>query len=113
MAYACGFELAGIAAAEPSEDLTRFEEWRAAGYAGEMAYLTDRRGDMRADPRHLLPAARSILCVAKLYQTPHPLSVEQDNATHGWISRYAWGRGYHEQLRASLERLLAMLVTAH
>jgi epoxyqueuosine reductase len=113
MAYACGFELAGIAAAEPSEDLTRFEEWRAAGYAGEMEYMTDRRGDIRADPRRLLPTARSILCVAKLYQTPYPLSVEQNNPTHGWISRYAWGGDYHKELRASLERLLAMIVAAH
>jgi epoxyqueuosine reductase len=109
MARDCGFALAGVAAALPSEDLTRFEAWRAAGYAGEMRYLTDRRGDMRADPRNLLPSARSILCVGKLYHTRHPLSIEQKDATRGWISRYAWGADYHEVMRASLERLVAAI----
>jgi epoxyqueuosine reductase len=113
MARACGFELAGVAAAVPSEDLARFEVWRTAGYAGEMRYLTDRRGDVRADPRNLLPGARSILCVGKLYQTRHPHSIEQNDATHGWISRYAWGSDYHDVMRASLERLVGMLQEAH
>ena len=64
-----GFELCGIAPALPLRDFARFEDWRTAGMAGEMLYLTDRRGDMRADPRNLLPSARSIVCVGKLYNT--------------------------------------------
>jgi epoxyqueuosine reductase len=67
LARACGFELAGVTAALPSEDFGRFAAWRAAGMAGEMNYLTDRRGDLRADPRELLPSAQSIVCVGKLY----------------------------------------------
>ncbi|MGH9625968.1 MAG: tRNA epoxyqueuosine(34) reductase QueG, partial [Bryobacteraceae bacterium] len=63
----CGFELAGVAPAVPAEDFERFEDWRQAGMAGEMAYLTDHRGDLRADPRNLLPEAKSIVCVGKLY----------------------------------------------
>ena len=113
MAHACGFELAGIAAALPSEDFARFDKWRAAGYAGEMGYLTDRRGDLRSDPRQLMSNARSILCLAKLYQTPYPLSTEQADDTRGWISRYAWGRDYHDVLRSSLEKLLQMIAAAH
>jgi epoxyqueuosine reductase len=114
MARACGFELAGIAEALPSEDLARFEAWRECGYAGEMRYLEDHRGDMRSDPRNLLASARSILCVGKLYQTAHPLSIEQKDDTRGWISRYAWGGGdYHEVMRSSLERLVAMIEDAN
>jgi epoxyqueuosine reductase len=113
MARACGFELAGIAAALPSEDLSRFEQWRQAGYAGEMRYLTDQRGDLRSEPRNLLPGARSILCVGKLYQTRHPLSIEQKDETRGWISRYAWGDDYHDVMRSSLRRLVAMIADAH
>ncbi len=113
MAHACGFELAGVAEALPSEDFARFAEWRAAGYAGEMRYLTDQRGDLRADPRDLLPSARSILCVGKLYQTAHPLSVEQKDDTRGWISRYAWGQDYHDVMRRALERLVAMIGAGH
>ena len=113
LARVCGFELAGVASALASEDLPRFEKWRAAGCAGEMSYLTDHRGDVRSDPRQILPNVKSILCVGKLYQTPHPLSTEPRENSRGWISRYAWGRDYHDVLRAKLEQLLALIKAEH
>ena len=97
----------------PSEDFARFEAWRAAGMAGEMGYLTDQRGDLRSDPRHLLPSAQSIVCVGKLYNTEHPHTTEVDSTSRGWISRYAWGADYHELLRAGLEKLLARIAALH
>jgi epoxyqueuosine reductase len=106
LAHACGFELAGVTGAEPSEDFERFENWRAAGRAGEMSYLTDRRGDLRADPRHLLPNARSIVCVGKLYNTRHPRTRDVADSERGWISRYAWGTDYHDTLREGLRTLV-------
>ncbi len=81
--------------------------------AGEMAYLTDRRGDLRADPRNLLPDAQSIVCVGKLYNTPEPYSTELDDSERGWISRYAWGADYHIVLRQSLERLVDRIAEIH
>ncbi len=105
LAHACGFELAGITAALPSGDLSRFEAWRGAGMAGEMSYMTDRRGDLRGDPRSLLPEARSIVCVGKLYNAGHP--------SKGGISRYAWGGDYHDILRRDLERLLERIAEVH
>ena len=109
LAHECGFELAGIAAAEPSADFDRFNTWRDLGMAGEMTYLTDHRGDKRADPRALLPNAQSILCVGKLYQTAYPLSSDAGHDGHAWISRYAWGADYHDVLRQGLEELVARL----
>lgn len=100
IAHAAGFELAGIAPALPADDFHRYREWVDMGLAGRMAYLTDHRADLRADPRMLLPSARSILCVGKLYNTPFP-SVE--DAGQGRISRYAWGDDYHDTIRARLE----------
>jgi epoxyqueuosine reductase len=105
LARECGFELAGVAAALPLPDLDRYHDWVARGMAGEMRYLTDHRANMRDDPRNLLPEARSIVCVGKLYHTPQPLSTELDDAERGWISRYAWGADYHDSMRAGLERL--------
>ncbi len=93
----CGFELAGITPALPSEDFSRFDAWRAADYAGEMTYLTDRRGDLRSDPRHLLPRALSIVCVGKLYNTPQPHT--DGDPERGWLSRYSWGEDYHTIVR--------------
>jgi epoxyqueuosine reductase len=105
LARECGFELAGVAAALPLPELARYRDWVARGMAGEMRYLTDRRAVVRDDPRNLLPEARSIVCVGKLYHTPLPLSNALSDAERGWISRYAWGDDYHDSMRAALERL--------
>ena len=112
LASSCGFELAGVAAAVPSPDNDQYRDWIERGMAGAMGYLTDRRADIRMDPRSLLPTARSIICVGKLYNTP-PYSTELSDAELGWISRYAWGDDYHEVLRRDLERLVAHLPSGH
>ncbi len=112
-ARACGFELAGIAPALPTGDFERFQAWRAAGMAGEMSYLTDRRGDLRADPRNLLPTAKSIVCVGKLYNTRFPYTRDFDDPERGWISRYAWGADYHEIMRRGLENLVQRIAEVH
>ncbi len=113
LARACGFELAGVTAALPVEDFERFETWRRAGMAGEMGYLTDRRGDLRNDPRNLLPEAKSIVCIGKLYNTDAPHSADMNDPGRGWISRYAWGRDYHDVLRQGLERLVERIADIH
>jgi epoxyqueuosine reductase len=101
VAHECGFELCGVAPADPPEDFARYETWLSRGMAGQMRYLTDRRAEVRRDVRQLLPSARSVICVGKLYNTPDPPS---------HISRYAWGSGdYHDLMRAALERMVAML----
>lgn len=109
LARECGFELVGVAAAQPHADFARYADWVTRGLAGEMAYLTDRRGDLRRDPRSLLPEARSIICVGKLYNTPQPYSTAFDADGLGWISRYAWGDDYHDILRRDLAKLAALL----
>ena len=83
-----------MARAVPAEDRARYHEWVAAGRAGKMGYLTDRRAAVRDDPRNLLPSARSVICVGKLYQTPlAAYAREFDDEERAWISRYAWGDG--------------------
>jgi epoxyqueuosine reductase len=105
LARECGFELAGIAPADPPQDFERYRSWAAEGMAGEMRYLTDRRADLRRDVRHLLPSARSVICVGKLYnQQAPPAGPGEAN-----ISRYAWGEDYHDVMRAALERMAARL----
>jgi epoxyqueuosine reductase len=105
----CGFDVAGIASAAPAGDYARYQEWIAAGMAGEMAYLTDHRGRVRANPQELLPAAKTVLCVGKVYNTPYPYSTEVHEPTRAWISRYAWGRDYHDSMRKALTRVVERL----
>ncbi len=89
--------------------MDRYRSWVREGQAGAMGYLTDRRAEIRADPRHLLPSARSVLCVGKLYNTPGPASTQFDDAIRGWISRYAWADDYHDAMKADLRRLVELL----
>ncbi len=109
LARECGFELAGVAAAAPAPEITYFREWVRQGMAGEMAYLTDRRADVRSDPAFLLPSVRSVICVGKLYNAPRPHSTESPHGESAWISRYAWGEDYHRVLRQGLARLVRKL----
>src|SRR5205823_916134 len=109
LARDCGFELAGVAAALPAEDRTRYRDWVAEGQAGAMGYLTDRRATVRDDPRNLLPTARNVICVGKLYQTPWPHTSRFTGEDRGWISRYAWGEDYHHVMRRGLEQLVARM----
>jgi epoxyqueuosine reductase len=109
IALECGFDLAGIARAEPVREAAYYPRWIEAGMAGEMAYLAGRRGGMRQDPRALFPPARSVICVGKLYQTAHPHTSSLDDPERAWISRYAWGSDYHDILRSGLEDLVSRL----
>jgi epoxyqueuosine reductase len=97
LARECGFELSGAAAPDPLPDAQEYLDWAARGLAGDMRYLTDHRAGIRADPRLLLPSVRSILSVGKLYNTPHEPQA---------ISRYAWGRDYHDVMRRDLKILV-------
>ncbi len=106
LARECGFDLAGIAAAEPAPEAAFYPQWLAQGYAGEMGYLKGRRGEMRADPRTILSTAKSLICTGLVYNTANPSSGDADPREQGWVSRYAWGEDYHPLIR---DRLLALV----
>jgi epoxyqueuosine reductase len=113
LAAGCGFELAGVAPAEPLADYSRYAEWVDARMAGHMSYLTDHhRAGLRADPRLLLPSARAVIVVGKLYNTEAPRSTDARASDCGWISRYAWGENYHEVMREGLAQLAGKLRVA-
>jgi epoxyqueuosine reductase len=109
LAQECGFELAGVAPAAPVSEADYYQRWVSQGFAGEMTYLTDRRAEVRNDPRNLLSSARSVICVGKLYNGPQPYSTKFQEPELGWISRYAWGEDYHDVLRSGLERMVEKL----
>lgn len=110
-AKALGFDLCGVVRAEKFAELAQFAEWLERGYAGEMKYLEDPR---RRDPGLVLEGIRSVIVCAVNYNTDNPYSVDAAAASdgeepRGWISRYAWGRDYHEILWEKLNALSAAL----
>ncbi|MBI4853091.1 MAG: tRNA epoxyqueuosine(34) reductase QueG [Acidobacteria bacterium] len=98
-----GLTKIGIIAVEALEkEKTLLQEWLALGYHGKMGYLA-RNFEKLADPKILLPSAKSIIAVALNYYTPHKHSNSLDK---GKISRYAWGDDYHDVLGEKLKVFL-------
>jgi epoxyqueuosine reductase len=102
-----GFDLCGIARADSYPELAFLPEWLDRGYAATMAWM-HRSADKRADVRHVLPNARSVIVTATLYNTERPYSNDAASDV-ALISRYAWGDDYHEVLKARLDALLASI----
>ncbi len=102
-----GFHLAGVAtvAAEEADrtNAERLRAWLAAGYQADMAWMAAPR---RASIRACWPEARSIVCVALNYYTPHQ---HPPDPSCGKISRYGWGRDYHRILHKKLKALALWL----
>jgi epoxyqueuosine reductase len=102
-----GFTMCGVVRAERFPELAPMREWLARGYAGEMKYLEDPR---RQDPPSAMPGIRSVIVCALNYNSGQPLSTEayssrKDDEPRGWISRYAWGRDYHQVIWEKLNAL--------
>jgi len=105
-AFSEGFEKVGIVPAQAlNHESNRLSQWLERGYHGEMAWMA-RNPEMRADPRKLFPAARSVIVVAKNYYTP---AAHEDDPAKGKVSRYSWGDDYHEVVGAKLRSLLAWI----
>jgi epoxyqueuosine reductase len=104
-----GFSLSGVAPAAAPAGGDRFDQWLAAGYAGQMHYLADRR-DAYRHPRHVLDGVRSILMLAMNYQAATPVGEAASAAGTGRISRYAWGDAdYHDLIHNRLHTLADFL----
>jgi epoxyqueuosine reductase len=107
-ARALGFDLCGIAPVGDHPELTFFREWLDRGYAGDMAYLK-RSADRRADVRHVLPSARTVIVTGTIYNTRRPYSIECADPDRAQIARYAWGDDYHDVIGRRLEQLLGWM----
>ena len=118
-----GFDLCGIAPVGDFGELHVFPVWIAEGKHGEMKYMEGRddRGELkRASLARVAPWARSVIVCAINYNTAHPYSTQLqtqiENASRGWISRYAWSRkDYHNavlrRLRQVEDKLRALAAT--
>ena len=110
-AAAAGFDLCGVAPAADFIELRFLREWLDRGYAGEMQYMR-RSADRRADVRNVLPSARSVVCLATIYNVDRPYSVQNTDHRHAAIARYAWGDDYHVVIQRRLDTLLEWLQNA-
>ena len=103
LAVEAGFDYAAIGPVDVAQSGETLKAWLARGDHAEMSYM-ERGIEKRLDPRNLVPAARSALCVALRY---HPLQDEVPVAGDLWpnVARYARGEDYHHLMQERLNRL--------
>lgn len=108
LARESGLTRVGVARVERIVEVDRIREWVRRGHAADMSYI-ERRLDEREDPARLLPRARSAIVGAVGYDVSAPDSREPRESPKGWVSRYAWGSDYHDELKRRLESMASAL----
>src|SRR5262245_38462502 len=119
-ALAGGFDSVGFARAGPAPGGERFFEWLERGHAGSMDWLR-RTAGRRADPRAVLPGARTVISLALFYGggAEDRSCRSGDEAARlaasgqGEIARYARGTDYHRVMERRLVGLCRTLRERH
>ena len=96
-----GFDYCGIAQARRlDDDAVRLENWLNKGMHGSMQYM-ENHFELRIDPSKLVPGAKSVITLLKNY---FPSVQQNDNAAK--VSKYAYGKDYHEVIRSKMKTFL-------
>ncbi|HLG38576.1 MAG TPA: tRNA epoxyqueuosine(34) reductase QueG [Chitinophagaceae bacterium] len=94
MASCLGFDYCGIAKAERlDDDAERLQRWLHKGMHGTMMYM-ENNFDLRVNPARLVPGAKSVITLLKNY---FPARLQNESSPK--ISKYAYGKDYHEVIR--------------
>ncbi len=99
-----GFDFCGIAKAGfLNEDAKRLESWLQQGMHGNMHYMQN-HFDLRTDPTKLVPGAKSVITLLINY---FPEKTQNEAAPK--ISKYAYGKDYHDVIREKLNQFFSEL----
>jgi epoxyqueuosine reductase len=99
-----GFHYCGISrAVKLEDDARRLERWLQQGLHGKMQYM-ENYFDLRVDPCKLVPGAKSVITLLLNYYPQ-----QQQNFSSPKISKYAYGKDYHEVIREKLNTFLQLI----
>ncbi len=99
-----GFDYCGIARAQKlDDDARRLETWLNKGFHGSMNYMQN-YFELRIDPTKLVPGAKSVITLLLNY-----FPAEQQNSEVPQVSKYAYGKDYHEVIREKLKIFLQLI----
>jgi epoxyqueuosine reductase len=99
-----GFDFCGISKAEfLEEEAPRLEKWLKEGKHGQMTYM-ENYFDKRLDPRLLVEGAKSVISLMYNY---YPTEKQIEGTPK--ISKYAYGKDYHEVIKDKLTEFLNTL----
>ena len=97
----------GVVTAEPSPTADRLGAWLSSEQHGEMAWMA-KTPERRADPRAVVPGARSAIAFATSYRSGEAPPADRLRAElRGKVARYAWSRDYHDVLTEELRGIVA------
>lgn len=103
-AESLGFDYCGIArTVKLDDDALRLERWLKLGMHGSMQYM-ENYFEQRVDPTRLLPGAKSVITLLKNY---YPQKLQKSDVPK--ISKYAFGKDYHEVIKKQLSLLLRLM----
>jgi len=101
IATSLGFDYCGIAKATYlNEDAKRLSSWLNNSFHGSMKYM-ENYFDLRVDPTKLVPGAKSVITLLLNY---YP--TEQPKQSSVKISKYAWGKDYHDVIKLKLKEFM-------
>jgi epoxyqueuosine reductase len=104
IATGLGFDYCGIAkAGKLDEDARRLEQWLNKNMQGNMEYMS-RNFEKRIDPTVLMPGAKSVITLLLNYYPEQKQSAEENK-----VSKYAYGKDYHEVIKNKLHEFLFLL----
>ena len=99
-----GFDFCGISKAEfLEEEAPRLESWLKNGMHGKMEYM-ENHFDKRLNPTLLVDGAKSVVSLLYNY---YPEQTQNTEAPK--ISKYAYGKDYHEVIKEKLKEFLNTL----
>ena len=96
-----GFQQVGITYADIDRaHKQHYQQWLAAGYHGDMGYLT-RNQDKRTNPKALWQGTERVICFRMDYHQETIIDSEHtlSHKDCGYVARYALGRDYHKVLK--------------
>lgn len=100
-----GFQQIGITDTDLTHYETPFLEWLKKKFHGEMHYM-QAHGTKRYRPHELVPGTIRVISARMDYLPPDTdIPKVLQNASLGYISRYALGRDYHKVMRKRLQVL--------
>jgi len=98
------FDYCGISKAEfLNEEAPRLEKWLKENKHGQMQYM-ENYFDKRLNPTLLVDGAKSVISLLYNY---YPEQIQNTNAPK--ISKYAYGKDYHEVIKDKLQEFLVSL----
>lgn len=105
-----GFDLIGFAPYQILEEETdKLKEWLSSDYQAGMKYM-ERNIEKRKDANEILVDCKSVISLGMNYYFDETLDKIENS---GKVSRYAWGRDYHNVIWEKLDSLINYVKNIH